>query len=277
MSASTTDHPLANETTRVDDHSNQHFDLEKGNGGVGGAALGRQFSIQLTAEQFERLYLQPGGVAAKGDLAKRFANPTPLGVASFLLCLTPFSTELMGWSGPTTDSAVVAVGAFYYVGGVVLYLSGLLEWIIGNTFPATVFMTFGGYWLAFAFLFQPSQGIAAALGGSPRPSTTKAQRCIWFGGEFYLIASLRTNVVFALLFTFLDITFWILVAVYVQLGYGHVTHVPMELKTAGAFAFLTSACGWYLLVVLIFGSTGIPIALPVGDLSNFMSGRRKAK
>ncbi|SCZ94439.1 BZ3500_MvSof-1268-A1-R1_Chr12-2g03900 [Microbotryum saponariae] len=249
MSASSTDHPLANETTRVGDHSNQHFDLEKGNGGVEGAALGRQFSVQLTAEQFERLYLQPGGVAAKGDLAK----------------------YLMGWSGSTTDSAVVAVGAFYYVGGVGLYLSGLLEWIIGNTFPATVFMTFGGYWLAFAFLYQASLLLSEAR---RRPTTTKAQRCIWF---VYLIASLRTNVVFALLFTFLDITFWIFVAVYVQLGYGHVTHVPMELKAAGAFAFLTSACGWYLLVVLIFGSTGIPIALPVGDLSNFMSGRRKAE
>ncbi|SCV73137.1 BQ2448_7062 [Microbotryum intermedium] len=242
--SSSADHPLANETTRIGEHNDQHFDLEKGNGDVGGAALGRQFSVQLTAEQFERLYLQPGGVAAKGDLAKRFANPTPLGVASFLLCLTPFATELMGWSGSTTDSAVVAVGAFYYVGGIGLYLSGLLEWIIGNTFPATVFMTFGGYWLAFAFLFQVS---LLLLEARLQPSTTKGRPCTWFGGE------------------------------YVQLGYGHTASVPMELKAAGAFAFLTCACGWYLLVVLIFGSTGIPISLPVGDLSTFMSGRRKAE
>ena len=31
--------------------------------------------VQLSHEQFERLYLQSGGVAAKGDLTKRFANP----------------------------------------------------------------------------------------------------------------------------------------------------------------------------------------------------------
>jgi hypothetical protein len=31
--------------------------------------------VQLTAEQFERLYLQPGGTAAKGDAAKRYGNP----------------------------------------------------------------------------------------------------------------------------------------------------------------------------------------------------------
>lgn len=29
-------------------------------------------------EQFEKLYLQPGGVGGKGDLSKRFANPTPV-------------------------------------------------------------------------------------------------------------------------------------------------------------------------------------------------------
>lgn len=32
--------------------------------------------VQLTAEQFERLYLQPGGTAAKGDAAKRYGNPS---------------------------------------------------------------------------------------------------------------------------------------------------------------------------------------------------------
>jgi len=49
------------------------------------------------------------------------------------------------------------------------------------------------------------------------------------------------------------------------------------MKAAGATGFLTCLCGWYLLVVLIFGSTGIPLALPVGDLSNFMSGKRKER
>lgn len=51
-----------------------HSDLESGNLNLldseGGASLRRQISVQLTAEQFERLYLQPGGVKAKGDLAK---------------------------------------------------------------------------------------------------------------------------------------------------------------------------------------------------------------
>lgn len=33
-------------------------------------------STCLAPEQFEQLYLQPGGVGGKGDLTKRFGNPT---------------------------------------------------------------------------------------------------------------------------------------------------------------------------------------------------------
>jgi hypothetical protein len=30
----------------------------------------------IAPEQFEQLYLQPGGVGGKGDLSKRLGNPT---------------------------------------------------------------------------------------------------------------------------------------------------------------------------------------------------------
>lgn len=134
-------------------------DLESGHGlnlldSNGGASLRRQISVQLTAEQFERLYLQPGGQQAKGDLAKRLGNPTPLGLASFLLCLTPFSCYLMGWIGTTNAAAPTLVcaqtglcpqpsrsgadprihsGAMYFMGGLGLTVAGILEWILGNS------------------------------------------------------------------------------------------------------------------------------------------------
>lgn len=46
----------------------------------------------------------------------------------------------------------------------------------------------------------------------------------------------------------------------------------MLLKASGAFGFLCASMGWYLLAVLVWGSTGIPLALPVGDLSGFLAG-----
>lgn len=259
------------------------YDLESGashsNAALnGGAPLGRQISVQLTNEQYERLFLQTGGQGGKGDLAKRFANPTPLGVASFLLCLTPFSCDLMGWGGATSNAGAVTIGAFYFIGGLGLYLAGLLEWVLGNTFPATVFCTFGGFWLAFAFLLQPTQGIAAALGAtSVDYNAGLALYLVWWAVLvlIYFIASLRTNAVFVALFFFLEITFDLLIGAYFNISKGNVANINMILKAAGAFAFLTSACGWYLLLVLILGSTGFPLALPVGDMSTFLNRRPK--
>lgn len=55
-------------------------------------------SISLTPEQFERMYLGPQN-KVKGDLRKTFANPTPIGLAGFLLALTPLVCQFMGWRG----------------------------------------------------------------------------------------------------------------------------------------------------------------------------------
>lgn len=71
-------------------------------------------------------------------------------------------------------------------------------------------MVFGAFWLAFGFLLQPTQGIAAALGASSVDYNAGiALYLVWWGllVLIFLIASLRTNVVFVALFTFLDITY----------------------------------------------------------------------
>lgn len=35
-------------------------------------------------------------------------------------------------------------------------LGGLLEWILGNSFPAVVFCTFGTFWLSYGGVLNPS-------------------------------------------------------------------------------------------------------------------------
>lgn len=59
----------------------------------------------------------------------------------------------------------------------------------------------------------------------------------------YLIASLRTNVAFVILFTFLTFTFILLTVTYLRLGYGLTANINMYLQASGAFAFLTSCSG----------------------------------
>ncbi|KAM0786194.1 hypothetical protein ACM66B_006999 [Microbotryomycetes sp. NB124-2] len=256
-------------------------DLESGNSQTNsnaGAPLGRQISVQLSNEQYERLFLQTGGQGGKGDLSKRLGNPTPLGVASFLLCFTPFACNLMGWGNTTAGAAAVTIGAFYFIGGIGSILAGIMEWVLGNTFPATVFSTFGGFWLAFGFLLDPTKTIAETLGAaSVDYNAGLAIYLVWWGLLIliYLVASLRTNVVFASVFLFLDACLWTLVTAYYKIAAGNMASVPSLMKAAGALAFLTCVSGWYLLLVLVLGSTGFPLALPVGDLSGFLTRKPK--
>lgn len=98
-------------------------------------------SVTLSPELFEKLYLSPQN-NTKGDLKSTFANPTPLALLGFLLSLSPLSCELMGWRG-AGGNGVATIGAYYFIGGFLMSLGGLLEFFLGNTFSFVVFCSFG--------------------------------------------------------------------------------------------------------------------------------------
>lgn len=47
------------------------------------------------------------------------------------------------------------------MGGVLMFLSGILEWVLGNSFPSIVFYTFGTFWLSLGGTLNPSFGAYA--------------------------------------------------------------------------------------------------------------------
>jgi hypothetical protein len=75
----------------VDDHSN-------------GTALSRQVTVTMSPEQYERLFFQPSA-PVRGDYAKRFANPTLLGLLGFLIPYTSTIFTLQGWAGTTPPTS----------------------------------------------------------------------------------------------------------------------------------------------------------------------------
>lgn len=126
----------------------------------------------------------------------------------------------MGFAGTSASSAATLSGVTYFIGGIGLYLAGelqlfstipyfsalsplffcfaffailtrligIMEFILGNTFPMIVFMTFGGFWSAYGYFVQPAQGIAAALG---------AGTSVYNGGfAMYLAAWCTMNLIF---------------------------------------------------------------------------------
>lgn len=108
--------------------------------------LSRQVTVTMSPEHYERLFFSPNG-PQRGDLQKRFANPTLLGLISFLIPYTSTIFILLGWGGATPPSSLIGLtGDYYFLGSIGMVIAGLAEFVLGNTFPFAVFIIFGIHW-----------------------------------------------------------------------------------------------------------------------------------
>jgi len=127
-----------------------------------GATLERQVTLTLTPEQYERLFFQPSA-PARGDLAKRFGNPTLLGIVGFLIPFTTTMLSLLQWRGASPESFNSISGTWYFLGGIAMNIAGICEFILGNSkwtwkyllisitdfvqaFPFCAFIIYGSHW-----------------------------------------------------------------------------------------------------------------------------------
>jgi len=256
-------------------------------------------SISISPELFEKIYLSPQNVV-KGDLRKTFGNPTPVALLGFLISLSPLACDLMGWRGAGGNGAA-SIGAYYFFGGLLMVVGGFLEFILGNTFPFVVFVSFGAFWLTFAATLQPfyyAYGLYAPAG----EAETAGLNTVGFTASFgffllfmgvlcfiYLICSLRTNIVFVVIFFTLVVAFGLLTATY-WYNAEALASDPVDASTlayagrlqiaAGASLFVTSMAGWWIFFAIMLAALDFPFQIPVGDLSTLIKGaseRAKAK
>ncbi|TVY14460.1 Protein alcS [Lachnellula arida] len=245
-------------------------------------------SISISPELFEKLYLSPQN-AVKGDLRKTFGNPTPIALLGFLLALNPVSCDLMGWRG-SGGSGAASLGTYFYFGGLLMLVGGLLEFILGNTFPFVVFMAYGAFWLSFGTTVQPFYGAYASY--SPTTTPADGLTTVGFTASFgffmifmavlsfvFLVCSLRTNVAFVVIFFTLVLGFCLLAGSYWQSANGignadaSATALAGRLQIAGgASLFVTCMSGWWIFSAIMLASLDFPFQIPVGDLSTFIKG-----
>jgi hypothetical protein len=168
-----------------------------------------------------------------------------------------FSMVMMGWGGAAGLSPVVYVsshsclctyeqkqliaflrkltfpsGIFFFVGPVLLILTTIFEWIMGNFFPMMVCGLFAVFWLSFGMLQLPTLGLAApystdgtdALAGSATKSYNAVialYLLVWGFALFtFWIFTLKTNTVFALIFLFVTLGAWVLSGAYWKVSTG---------------------------------------------------------
>ncbi|KAI9836341.1 MAG: hypothetical protein M1838_005078 [Thelocarpon superellum] len=236
-------------------------------------------SFTISPELFEKLYLSPE-TRVKGDLRKTFGNPTPLGLLGFILSVSPLACDLMGWRGAGGDAA--NVGAYYFMGGVLCLLSGMLEFFLGNTFPFVVFCSFGGFFLALGATLTPFfYAYGAFSPDHPEQGLTNNMFEASFGFFMlfmallcfiYLICALRTNIVFVIIFFGDFILFCLLAGVYWQEAQGQMELAHQLTVAGGVFALIAVAAGWYIFFAQMLAALDFPFQIPVGDMSHLIKG-----
>ncbi|KAL4805612.1 GPR1/FUN34/yaaH family-domain-containing protein [Aspergillus unguis] len=229
--------------------------------------------VTLSADQFEKLYLTPM-TRKQPSLARKVGNPTPLALGGFVITTTPLSCCLMAWRG-ASGNGIAFIGPIIFLGGLLLLITSILEFILGNTFPCVVFGTIGGFWFAFAATMIPSFNAAAPYATDTATGLTSTAFMNTYAFFFitmavlmlvFFICATRTNVVYTLIFLSLLLVFLLLSAGYWLLGESDAVTGDRCVKGAGASLFVASLLGFYLLIAQLFDAVGFPVPLPVGDL-----------
>ncbi|CAK7220383.1 hypothetical protein SCUCBS95973_004135 [Sporothrix curviconia] len=151
------------------------------------------------------------------------------------------------------------IPAYFFLGGMLMFVSGLLD-----------FGTYG---------FYAAPGEAASTGlSAPGFNSSLAFFLVSFGlfAVILFICSLRTNIVFVIIFLTLIPAFACLGAAFWYMAEdleGTTALVTKLFQAGGAILFVTCACGWYILLSIMLAIVDFPIQLPVGDLSTVVKGR----
>jgi hypothetical protein len=183
------------------------------------------------------------------QVATKFSNPAPLGLAGFALTTWLLSMINAGWFSGDGMNMVLAVALAY--GGTAQIIAGVMELPRGNTFGATAFVSYGAFWWSFALfvLFLHDKVPAAFVGW---------YLFMWGFFTLYMwVATWKAARALQLVFLALWITFFLLAA-------SEWTGMP-GLKMAGGYGgLITAAFAFYLSAAEVINETHQRTVLPIG-------------
>ncbi|PRP85377.1 hypothetical protein PROFUN_07085 [Planoprotostelium fungivorum] len=192
-------------------------------------------------------------------------NPTPLAIAAFSVTLTTLSFALMEWRGVTIQNVFVANFIFY--AGITMLITAQWELVLGRSFPYLVFSSFGAFYLGFGAIITPSLGVNASYpaDGVMLYNAYGFYLTIWTVlVGLLMIGTLRTNLVFILIFVLVWIGFVLLSISFFCLADGNLQGAHALRLVSGYFCFITGLLGFYLLTAQILDIMGFGITLPLG-------------
>ncbi|EIE88278.1 hypothetical protein G6F46_002308 [Rhizopus delemar] len=196
--------------------------------------------------------------------APTVANPGPLGLSSFALTTFVLSLHNAGAGLPADGPNAVVIGLALFYGGVVQILAGMWEFRTGNTFGATAFSSYGGFWLSFATIFIPGFNVLESYANASSSVLEQSLGIYLMSWAIFtgimLIASHRSSIGLISLFFFLFITFVLLAAA--KFNNSLTTQVA-----GGAFGVITAIIAWYNALSGLLTRDSSRFLLPTGRIN----------
>ena len=130
---------------------------------------------------------------------------------------------------------------------------------VGNTFGATALSSYGGFWIAYGILLTPNWNILgkggpydpttlASAGADPKMANSAVGFFLtgWFiFTTILLLCTLRSTVMFFLLFFTLDLAFLMLACGEYATNNGAAHSAVMLTKAGGGFGMIAAFLAWY--------------------------------
>jgi len=187
--------------------------------------------------------------------APAVANPAPLGLSAF--ALTTF--VLSSWNAGFFKTPFIVIGLALFYGGIVQLIAGLQEFRAGNTFGATAFCSYGGFWLAVGVIFTPTFGVIA-LSGKDFGTALGFFLLGWtiFTALMFL-GTLRANIALIAVFGLLTLTF-------LALTIGAFNTSSTFNNIGGYLGIITALAAWYTALAGVLASSRSVFKLPVGPI-----------
>ncbi len=183
----------------------------------------------------------------------RMADACPLGLASFALTTFVLSALNTGIFPTSLSNTFLPLAIFY--GGFIQLLAGMWEFYAGNTFGATAFSSYGGFWMSLgAFVYLQLRGVLNFQGHGE--AALGLFLVSWTCFTFYMwIASFRVNSALSVVFT---LSLWTFVFLDLgAFGVSQATHI------GGWLGILNAMAAWYTSAAFLMNEVFERVILPV--------------
>ncbi|HEX5353242.1 MAG TPA: acetate uptake transporter [Rhodanobacteraceae bacterium] len=183
---------------------------------------------------------------------KKPANTSTLGYAVFALTLWMNSMIPAGWFAPA--GATLALLLAVVLGGCVLALAGIGQYMRGDTLDTVLFLSFAGYWWVAAL----AQHMPTNMPG-PTPGFVGWYYIVWAFLAFCIWLAACKNGVARMLFT---LGLWLSLLAFALANW---THLAALMVLGGYLGLVTAVLGIYIAAAEVINEIHGHIVLPLGE------------